>query len=590
VQQLRTSYQEELANTPLPADLCHRFDQADSGDAFVRKTVRRQVVTLELGRFTAAQVVRATGQEDQSASPLSALQTLVPAGGRYGYDLIAHVGWETFVKGRTLQDVAEGLRPSTIPFSSLHDVQQKFLFYLGHLHRQRAWRLRDYFRSRQVAWLIDCTVEPGAPAFFGIQDAEEGIMLGAWKVATENADVLVPCLKEASDRFGRPQKVLHDLSDAMDASCRQAWDDMKHEVCHFHLVRDIGEGLLDKPQAALRELVRQLQIQSRLKEQRNGQTDWLRQHAEDPTALAGLLDGNAATVTPAELGRQVLVAFHQWLLDYASDGGRQGYPFDPYLLYFHRRVVRASAAAGKLLGDARIVGRIPVVLKNFDRMLRDYLGNAAVIEAARQYEAGFKLLSRVRDALRLSATGASPLSDRYVLAKKDVAAVRPLLEQLRQECRQASQEKGTGWTCQQNQTVVDHLDRHWDRIFTSDKGDAGERTTNGIEQTWGASKRRCRKRHGRKKLAKDFQSLAAEFMLLGNLEQQRYVEVMLDGKLDQLAKHLADAGRTAGAWTKWRAQQQPLNTARLPKRLLRRENLIETFVSAYQGHCQGEEL
>ena len=76
---------------------------------------------------------------------------------------------------------------------------------------------------------------------------------------------------------------------------------------------------------------------------------------------------------------------------------------------------------------------------------------------------------------------------------------------------------------------------------------------------------------------------------MGNLEQERYVEVMLDGQIGDLARHLADTGKNAGAWTKWRAQQQPLNTGRLPKRLLRRENLVDTFVSAYQGHCQGED-
>jgi hypothetical protein len=66
-------------------------------------------------------------------------------------------------------------------------------------------------------------------------------MLGAWKTATESADVLAPCLREASERFGRPHRVLHDLSDAMDSACQQAWDAMAHGVCHFHLVRDRSE-------------------------------------------------------------------------------------------------------------------------------------------------------------------------------------------------------------------------------------------------------------------------------------------------------------------------------------------------------------
>ena len=165
--------------------------------------------------------------------------------------------------------------------------------------------------------------------------------------------------------------------------------------------------------------------------------------------------------------------------------------------------------------------------------------------------------------------------------------VRPLLEQLRQGCRTASVTATAAWTRHQNQVVADHLDRYWERLGT-EEGPQGERTTNGLEQAWGTSKRMCRKRHGRKKLTTEFQSLPAEVMLVGNLEQPRYVERVLDGDIGQLSKHLAEAGRTAGAWTAWRQHQQPLNTARLSRRLLRRENLIDSFVSVYQDRCHGD--
>lgn len=589
VQQLRSCCQAELARLHLPDDLSHRFDQANPGSARVQKTTRRQLVTLELSRFTAVDVIRQTDPRDDAAAPSRASQALAPRGGRYGYDLIAQVGWQTFVQGWTLQDVAGELAWLDIPFSSLYDVQMKFLFYFGHLHRQRAGLLRDYLKQRgPVTWLIDCTCEPETPSYFGIQDADEDWMLGAWKVATENAEVLVGCLRQASEWFGQPGRVLHDLSDSMNTACQQAWDGVQHGVCHFHLVRDIGEDLLGEPQATLRGLVRQLELQSRLKEQRSGQTEWLRQHVEDPAMLAQLFRGGAVAASSVVLGRQVLIAFHQWLLDYASDGHRQGFPFDPHLLYFHRRVIRASLAVDRLLLDGSVQEQAPLALKNFARMLRDYLGNPQVNRAAQRYEDGFALLGRLRDVLRLSAQGGTPLSDRYRLAAEEAAVVRPLLDELRQDCRRASQEATEAWRRQQNQTVVEHLDRYWEQLF-AEAGASRERTTNGLEQSWGASKRSCRKRHGRRKLTRDFQSLPAEWMLVGNLQRGHYVEVVLGGAIDQLAKHLAEAGRTAGPWTHWRRHQETLNTARLPKRLLRQENLIETFVTTYRDRCRGEE-
>ena len=55
-------------------------------------------------------------------------------------------------------------------------------------------------------------------------------LLEAWKIATENADAIAACLQEATGRFGRPDRVLHDLGDAMIAACQAAWDDVPHAV------------------------------------------------------------------------------------------------------------------------------------------------------------------------------------------------------------------------------------------------------------------------------------------------------------------------------------------------------------------------
>ena len=238
----------------------------------------------------------------------------------------------------------------------------KFLYYLGHWHRQYAApRLRELFQQRgRTTWLIDATVEPGTPMYFGLLDADSRICLDAWKIASENANDLVPCLRAGAERFGTPREVLHDLGDAMAAACDAAWNGaVPHRVCQFHLLRDIGEDLYTGPQTTLRELIRKLKLQSRMKEQRRGQTVWLRDHVEDATALIQLLRGQAADTPDDVLGREMVLAFHQWILDYASDGRRQGFPFDPYTLYFHRRVVRAAASLEQLLGDPAVCQRAP---------------------------------------------------------------------------------------------------------------------------------------------------------------------------------------------------------------------------------------
>jgi hypothetical protein len=523
----------------------------------------------------------AAALQPESGNHAARLENLVPKGGAYGYDLIAHVGVETFLHGRALQDVAHDLSGLDIPFSSLHDIQLKFLFYFGHLHRQATPRIRDYLqRSGHVTWLIDSTVEPETPVYFGIREAQHGLFLGAWKLGTENAADVLPCLREAGEQFGAPTKVLHDLSDAMSRACEEMWQGtVPHYVCHFHLLRDIGEDLYAKPHGALRQLIRKLKLQPRLKEQRRGQSLWLREHIENPKALAQLLRGVDEPEMPEVLGRELLVAFHQWILDYASDGQRQGYPFDPYLLYFHRRIGRAAEAVERLLAMRHVRPHAPLVLCNFSGMLQEYLKNEQVIAAAAEFEQAYVLFTRLRDALRMAARGTSPMYHEYTVEGIEVELMRKSLEELREECRQGC----NGQMAKDYRIISDHLDRYWEALFSH--GPCRERTTNALERYWGRSKRCCRKRHGRRKLTRELQSMPAEFMLIPNLENAQYIELVL-GDMSRLASKLAQAGQTAGPWTHWRQHQHPLHTARLPRRLLRQSQLIDNLVVTYEQNCR----
>ena len=211
------------------------------------KTKQRTVASLEHGHFHAHETVRqhttATGQ--RTAWHSVELRRLVPRGCRYAFDLISHLGIETFLHGRSLQDVQRSLAERQpvidVPFSSLWDQQHRFLFHLGQMHERAAPVIRGFLASQShVTWLIDGTLEPDTPVFFGIQDAASGLFLQGWKIPSENADDIAACLKEAAERDGRPAGVLHDLSPAMSAACEAALPGVPHRICHFHLARDVG--------------------------------------------------------------------------------------------------------------------------------------------------------------------------------------------------------------------------------------------------------------------------------------------------------------------------------------------------------------
>jgi hypothetical protein len=562
----------------------------------VPKTVRRTVVSLRHGRFQACETIRHAAVDGRPPGRSVELAGMVASGARYGYDLIAHVGLETYLHGRRLEELqaqlAQGLPTIEIPRSTLWDQQQKFLFYLGVLHRQAAPRLREYLAGQApVTWLLDGTTEPGTAVFLGLEEAAHGLLLGNWKIPSENLEDIAACLRQAADRYGLPERLLHDLSPTMSGACEQALPGVAHFVCHQHLARDVGEDLYEAPQAALVKRLRTLKLQYRLKEQRQGQYEWLRYRQDSPgqLVLEDLLAGRAVEVAwDGTLGREVLLAFHFWILDHRSDGQRRGFPFDPYLLYFHRRLVRAGQAVDQLLSRTSAACRTPQVLCNFQALLQAYRNDPEIQAAADLYERCWTLFTRLREALRLSAEQMDQLRQPQELAPHEQGSLKRALEQLREELQQqVADEQDPDRPLAR--IVLVHLDKYWGHILPDQGLAAGERwqrTTNQLESDWGGLKRGRRRTHGRGKLTRDFQSLPEEYLLIPNLENETYLEVVLGGSLESLPGKLAEASREAGSFDAWRRRRRPRLMGELPRRLLRDDDFLGQLLDSCIHYCQ----
>lgn len=337
----RTAVEHICQAAALPDGLRMNFDPAREGlvsaldcevpvpASPVQKVARRTVVSLQHGRFQACETIRQhTHNTDPVVERSALLPNIVARGGRYAFDLISHVGVESYLHGRSLQDIRQELIDRTptldIPISSLWDQQQKFLFYLGHLHGQATPLLRQYLAEHgPVTWLLDGTMEPATPVFLGIKKAAHGILLASWKIPSENTEDIASCLQQAAERYGRPNRVLHDLSPTISSACDSALPGVPRHVCHYHLANDIGKDLYEKPQGALRKRMRALEVQFHLRKQRYRLTESLRQEFDSPARLmlrklmAGCEVGVEFNQT---LSREVLLAFHFWILDYSSDG------------------------------------------------------------------------------------------------------------------------------------------------------------------------------------------------------------------------------------------------------------------------------
>ena len=584
----------------LPFEAEYTFDPLSSGEELcgkhlsVQKTTRRTVVSLNFSKFQAKEVIR---EDKRKALPFHSpkLATLVPSGARYAYDLIAFAGRKSYLEGRKLTSIHEEIINDHglphIPFSSLYDLQRKFLFYLGEVHRQAAPRIKDYLQQRgNITWLIDGTIEPGTPVFFGVKEAYEGIFLGGGKIPTENDSDISNCLIEVAKSYGVPDETLHDLSERMFNACEIAFPTKPHRVCQYHLVRDIGEDLYEVPQKMLSKRLRAMKLQLNLRDQRSRQTQWLRTRIEEEgmqLVLNDLLNGKGINDGWDEgLGREVLLALHGWMLDYPHDGHRQGFPFDPYHLYLHRRMVIVYDASQRLLSSDAARNKLPKALFTFSSKLEKYLTDSVIIEATELYEKAFDIFERIRAALRLNAKGPSPMHELYELYFDEQNEVNESLDELLNQFNESIRNCSDSNELKLYQIVQVHFDKYGPYLFpvktNGSVKDKLVRTTNGIEFHWSDGKRTRRQTHGRSKLTRDFHALPAEYMLIPNLNNPVYVEIVL-GSLDQLPEKLAEAGKMSGPYSEWYKQQKPKHIGRLPTRLLRRENFIDDLIGIYNN-------
>ena len=514
----------------LPDDAEYVFESCVD-NSFVQKTRRRTVISLKYSKFRSIEISRRKKDRSKTSTFRSSeLAAIVPSGAKYSFDLIAFVGRKCYLEGCTLKSVnaeiekRKGLSP--IPASSLYDIQRKFLFYLGELHRRATPEIEAFLRKRgNVTWLIDGTIEPGSPVFFGVKEAQAGIFLKGWKIPTENEEDISKCLLEAADLYGKPDEILHDLSERMINSCEAALPDCPHRVCHYHLCGDLGRDLYDAPQKMLNKRIRAIKLQPYLKNQRSSQTQRIRGQIRDGNArliLKDLLSGNTTDFEFTDvLAREILLGLHSWMLDYANDGRRQGFPFDPYLLYLHRRIAKINAVAKSLIARDNSISKLPRVFYGFSERLEKYLADPVVDTAANLYEKAFDIFRRIREVLRMDAKGPSPMRDSYELTSRGRKDVRESLNDLMEQFGKSGRNCSSSEELALYNIALSHVGKYRQYLFRGDEeknaGASFVRTTNAIESHWGSGKRLRRQTHGRMKLARDFFALPAEYMLIPNL-------------------------------------------------------------------------
>ena len=105
----------------------------------VLKTKQRDVVTLHIGRFKAAETIT-TCDGCRRTHRSEELARLVPSGCNFGYDILVYVGRALFLRHRRSQEISDEPAAQNVCISprEVEYLAKKLIVYLTIAHRQAA--------------------------------------------------------------------------------------------------------------------------------------------------------------------------------------------------------------------------------------------------------------------------------------------------------------------------------------------------------------------------------------------------------------------------------------------------------------------
>ena len=528
----------------------------------VQKTGPRTGLTLSHGAFEARETIHAC--LDKCRWPSGALVTRraaclskeLPPGSNVGYDVMVFVGFERFLHHRQREEiqaslVEQGVRISTGEVSKLSG---KFVSYVARLHRARAGRLEAVLEG-DGGWPlhVDATGEAGRGTMLVVIAGWRQWVLGAWKIATERADLILPCLQQTVRRFGPPCAAMRDLGKAMIPAINDLVIELKLNIpvlaCHQHFLADVGKDLLDPAHAELRDLFRRAKVRPKLGALVRDLGRELGKEIEDARQAVFGWQSLAATdhrIDPGRDGMATVRALAQWVLDYKAQATGLDFPFDRPYLDLYDRSITALRATDAFLRTPPEDKKVTRLLKRFHRHLEPVASDVPLRQVAQRLRRRAILFDELRGVLRIVA--AVPEDETVT----DLEQMHKQLDALVASLKARRPARGPAHdTREAIDLILEHIETHGDNLWghairLPDSAGGGirlvSRTNYLSENFFGGLKHDERRRTGYKNLGYVLENLPAEATLVRNLIRDDYVTTVC-GSLDDLPHVFAELDR-----------------------------------------------
>ena len=534
------------------------------------KTVTRTVHTLELGSFIAHEQILKPIHGDPPLHS-KALRRLVPPRCRYGYDLIVFCGLESYLYGRQVEEIKTHIKQRSgveIPASTVQVLAYKFLKYLGRLHHSSIVAIRHQMSLAGGYILhLDSTCEEKDPLLLSCIDGISGQVLCSKKIRSENKFDVQIILETVKELFGLPLAVVSDMGRAFVNVVAVVFPGIVHVICHYHFLRDLGRDFLNADYDSLRQALSKSHIKAALRtlakriEKKLG-------GAEKMTAV---FDQSNYQSYFSQAKQQELPQWYALQMIYEIQLGQgnndgYGFPFDhPHLDYYERLEIAITQVREALQNAAPLPKREKKDLLKLETVLSTVMPenhDDPIRKTVKSLRERINIFDRFRQIMRLACKGNKQgLNDNGSLAshnellqiEKELTAYTTRLERKANRVRFNKQHPQLA---DDMKKMLKQIHKYWDMLFmapiivrvaSTEHEIVAQRTNNLMERSFRKIKRRCRRRHGRKKLQKDMATLPAEIALIDNLENQQYVATVM-GTIDKLPQKFSELDQN-GSWT-----------------------------------------
>lgn len=463
------------------------------------------------------------------------------------------VGIERFLRHRQREEIQAALLCQGVHVSTgeVSNLSQKFVRYVTRLHHARAPELKAALEG-DGGWPlhIDATGEAGRGTMLVAIAGWRKWVLGSWKIATERADLILPCLREVVRHFGPPCAAMRDLGKAMTPALNGLVSELELNIpvlaCHQHFLADVGKDLLQPAHAELRALFRRTKVLPKLRTLARDLGRELGADIKDARKAVLKWQSRADTdhqISPGRDGLAIVRALAQWTLDFKAEATGLDFPFDrPYLDLYERSMtaLQATRAFLRRPPEDKVVARM---LKRLQRYLEPGVADVPFRRITERIRRRAALFDELRGVLRMVAT----LPENETV--HDLERMREQLDELVASLMERRSARGSVRdTREAIDIILKHIETHgenlWGHAIRLPESGGGcirlvARTNYLSEIFFRELKHDERRRSGRKNLGQDLENLPAEAALVRNLGHNDYVTIVC-GTLDGLVMAFAD--------------------------------------------------